>query len=160
MASREHDFIEKNEAGLLSMLQEMVRVPTVNPPGEDYREMVDLLATQSRDAGLRVDIHQVPEKEVRALLGTADYPRYNLIARWDVGAEKTVHFNAHYDVVPVSGDWRFGDAFTPGVSGGAVYGRGSGDMKGSIAALLMAIRALRESGSQPAFQYRVFFHCR
>ena len=87
MASREHDFIEKNEAGLLSMLQEMVRVPTVNPPGEDYREMVDLLATQSRDAGLRVDIHQVPEKEVRALLGTADYPRYNLIARWDVGEE-------------------------------------------------------------------------
>lgn len=157
MASREHDFIEKNEAGLLSMLQEMVRVPTVNPPGEDYREMVDLLATQSRDAGLRVDIHQVPDKEVRALLGTADYPRYNLIARWDVGAEKTVHFNAHYDVVPVSGDWRFGDAFTPGVSGGAVYGRGSGDMKGSIAALLMAIRALRESVSQPAFNIECSF---
>ena len=111
MARSEHYFIEENEADLLEMLQDMVRVPTVNPPGEDYREMVDLLSAQSREAGLTVEIHQVPDKEVRALLGTADYPRYNLIARWDVGAEKTVHFNAHYDVVPVSGAWRFGDAF-------------------------------------------------
>ena len=157
MARSEHSFIEENEAGLLEMLQDMVRVPTVNPPGEGYREMVDLLSAQSREAGLVVDIYQVPDAEVRALLGSAEYPRYNLIARWDVGAEKTVHFNAHYDVVPVSGAWRFGDPFTPGVSGGAVYGRGSGDMKGSIAALLMAIRALRESGSQPAFNIECSF---
>ena len=157
MARSEHSFIEENEADLLEMLQDMVRVPTVNPPGEGYRGMVDLLSAQSREAGLVVDIHQVPDAEVHALLGSAEYPRYNMIARWDVGAEKTVHFNAHYDVVPVSGAWRFGDAFTPGVSGGAVYGRGSGDMKGSIAALLMAIRALRESGSQPAFNIECSF---
>ena len=157
MASREHDFIEKNEAGLLSMLQEMVRVPTVNPPGEDYREMVDLLATQSRDAGLRVDIHQVPEKEVRALLGTADYPRYNLIARWDVGARRRfilMHITT-LCLCPATGALAM--HLLRAFPGGAVYGRGSGDMKGSIAALLMAIRALRESGSQPAFNIECSF---
>ena len=42
MARSEHNFIEENEADLLEMLQDMVRVPTVNPPGESYREMVDL----------------------------------------------------------------------------------------------------------------------
>ncbi len=157
MGSREHDYIDRSEQLLLGMLQDMVRVPTVNPPGCRYREMVDLLKEQSERVGLSVDIHRVPDDQVRALLGSADHPRYNLIARWDVGAAQTVHFNAHYDVVPVAGPWRFGDPFEPGVAAGCVYGRGSGDMKGSIAALLMAIGALRESGVEPAFNIECSF---
>ena len=74
MARIEHKFIEGNEADLLNMLQDMVRVPTVNPPGEDYREMVDVLSAQSRKAGLVVDIHQVPDEEVRALFGVCECP--------------------------------------------------------------------------------------
>ncbi len=157
MGSKEHDYIDRGEKRLLGMLQDMVRIPTVNPPGCRYREMVDLLKEQSEHVGLSVEIHRVPDDEVRALLGSTDHPRYNLIARWDVGAPKTVHFNAHYDVVPVAGSWRFGDPFEPGVAAGSVYGRGSGDMKGSIAALLMAIGALRESGVEPAFNVECSF---
>ena len=91
------------------------------------------------------------------MTGTADFPRYNLIARWDAGRERTVHFNAHYDVVPCSGQWKFGDPFKPGIAAGAVYGRGSGDMKGSIAALLMAIESLRAAGVEPAFNIECSF---
>jgi succinyl-diaminopimelate desuccinylase len=157
MGSSEHEYIERHESKLVRMLQDMVRVPTVNPPGAHYGEMVDLLSEQSRQAGLTVKVHQVPDAEVEALVGSADYPRYNVLARWDVGAPYTVHFNAHYDVVPVDGTWRFDSAFTPGIAAGSIYGRGSGDMKGSIAALLMAIAALRESGTTPAFNIECSF---
>ena len=50
---------------------------------------------------------------------------------WDTGARKTIHFNAHYDVVPVSGSWRHGSPFNPVVEKGWIYGRGTGDMKGA-----------------------------
>ncbi len=157
MNAKPHAYIERSEKRLVKLLQEMVRVPTVNPPGCNYREMVDLLQERSEERGLQVRVHRVPDARVREVLGTVDFPRYNLIARWDVGAAQTVHFNAHYDVVPVAGEWKFADAFAPTVSAGALYGRGSGDMKGSIAALLMAIEALRASGAEPAFNIECSF---
>ena len=40
---------------------------------------------------------------------------------------------------------KFGDPFTPVLRNGELYGRGAGDMKGSIAALLMAVEALRHN---------------
>ena len=96
-------------------------------------------------------MHRVPDQIVSAAGVDPEYPRYNLLARWDVGAARTVHFNAHYDVVPASGQWKFGGPFDPGVHKGWMYGRGSGDMKGSIVALLAAVEALKASGRQPAF---------
>lgn len=157
MGAEEHEYIEQNEKRLVQMLQSMVRVPTVNPPGLNYGQMVALLKGECEGRGLQAKVHEVPKKKVVQALGTADYSRYNLIARWDVGAERTVHFNAHYDVVPAAGQWKYGSAFEPGISAGALYGRGSGDMKGSIAALLMAIEALRASGSEPAFNIECSF---
>lgn len=157
MSAKEHEYIEQNEKRLVQMLQEMVRVPTVNPPGTNYGQMVALLKEQCEGRGLKVKVHEVPQKEVIQALGTADWPRYNLVAHWDVGAVRTVHFNAHYDVVPVAGKWKFNSAFEPGIGAGVLYGRGSGDMKGSIAALLMAIESLRASGTQPAFNIECSF---
>jgi succinyl-diaminopimelate desuccinylase len=72
-------------------------------------------------------------------------------------AKKTVHFNAHYDVVPVAGAWRHGDPFSGAVSNGWIYGRGTADMKGSIASLLLALRALRATGTAPLTNLEVSF---
>ncbi|MBM3278846.1 MAG: ArgE/DapE family deacylase [Candidatus Handelsmanbacteria bacterium] len=142
-------YLEQHQGRLVRDLQAMVRLPTVNPPGNDYRKMVDWLATRCEELGLEVAVHQVPQEAVRrAGLGL---PRYNVVTRWPVAGVPTVHFNAHYDVVPAAGKWRCGDPFNPEVRAGWLYGRGSGDMKGSIAALLMAIEALRHSGRKPAF---------
>ena len=53
---------------------------------------------------MQTRIAKVPKRRAEQVISNADsHPRLNLIARWDVGAEKTVHFNAHYDVVPVAG---------------------------------------------------------
>jgi succinyl-diaminopimelate desuccinylase len=152
-----HRYIEDGESQLVRNLQDMVRIGTVNPPGLDYRAMVEHLSARCEGLGMRSKVHRVPDGEVRRIIGSSEYPRYNLIARWDVGRERTVHFNAHYDVVPCSGQWKFGDPFEPGIAAGAVYGRGSGDMKGSIAALLMAVEALQASSVEPAFNIECSF---
>lgn len=152
-----HHYIDKREKQLVRSLQDMVRIGTVNPPGLEYRAMVDQLAKRCQHLGMRTKVHRVPDGEVRRVTGTAEYPRYNLVARLDVGQIQTVHFNAHYDVVPCAGRWRFGDPFEPGIAAGALYGRGSGDMKGSIAALLMALESLVASGANPAFNIECSF---
>ena len=157
MKSRAHQYVEEHQEQLLDSAQALVRVDTVNPPGRNYRAMADALLGRCQGLGLRAKVHRVPDQEVRRVLGSVEFPRYNLIARWDAGRPQTVHFNAHYDVVPCAGQWKFGDPFEPGLSAGALYGRGAGDMKGAIAALLMAVEALKATGAEPAFNIECSF---
>ena len=84
------------ESLLCQLLQDLVRIPTVNPPGANYSEMVDFLANLSGSLGLEVEKHQVNASDAIQIVPHAnDYPRFNLIARWNVGAKKTIHFNSH-----------------------------------------------------------------
>jgi succinyl-diaminopimelate desuccinylase len=90
-------------------------------------------------------------------------PRWNVLGR--LPAARTagsapapvLHFNAHYDVVPVSGTWRHGSPFSGAVEDGWIYGRGTADMKGSIASLLLALRAIRATDVAPALNVEVSF---
>lgn len=153
-------YIKDNQTKLCRLLQELVRIPTVNPPGENYTEIVELLEAKCSDLGMKTKVVKVPQRRVEQIIPNAtDYPRLNLIARWDVGAEKTVHFNSHYDVVPVAGDWRFNNPFSGKIEGDWLYGRGSDDMKDSIAALLFAIQAVRENDIVPSFNIECSFTC-
>jgi succinyl-diaminopimelate desuccinylase len=150
-------YIDANVPRLVRSLQALVRIPTVNPPGERYAECVEALRDRLRPLGFETRIVRVPAAFVEKILpGCGGHPRYNLIARLDAGRPKTVHFNAHYDVVPVGGTWRHGP-FDPVVRGGWVYGRGSGDMKGPIASFLHALEALGRSGIRPAYNVEVSF---
>ena len=151
--------INQGRASLCELLKELVRIPTVNPPGAHYAEMVDVLEEKCRVLGMETQVVRVPEAVARAIVPHAEtHPRLSLIARWDVGAEETVHFNAHFDVVPAAGDWSM-DPFEPKVVGDWLYGRGADDMKDSIAALLFALAALREHGVRPAFNIECSFVC-
>jgi len=143
---------------LVQLAADLIRLPTVNPPGRHYPACVARLAGACRQAGLKTRIVRVPQREVRAHLpDAAKHPRAIVLARWEVGARRTVHFNAHYDVVPaaVTG-WRFGP-FTPQVHRGALYGRGSADMKGAIASILHALRVMRATGVAPQVNVEVSF---
>ena len=150
-------YLEGREAHFAEALRLMVRIATVNPPGVDYLPMVEHLTGRLRALDMPPTVHRVPDADAVAEGIDPTYPRYNIIARWDVGARRTVHFNAHYDVVPVSaGDWRM-PPFDGKTSGGWLYGRGAGDMKGSIVALLGAIEALQATGAAPAVNVEVSF---
>ena len=156
MSPLEH--LDQRRRSLARELRKMVRLATVNPPGEGYRPMVVHLRDRLRDLGMRPSLHRVPDAEVAAAGIDPACPRYNLVARWDVGADRTVHFNAHYDVVPVApDDWRVAPPFEGLTRGGWLYGRGAGDMKGAIAALLGALHSLRHTRVDPAVNVEVSF---
>ena len=151
------DYLERHHAVALARLRDMVRLATVNPPGDRYGEMADYLHRRCGDLGMKSTIHRVPDDMMCAAGPAVEYPRYNVVARLDVGAEETVHFNAHYDVVPVGEGWKSGAPFSGRERGEWLYGRGSGDMKGSMAALLAAIEAVVESGASPAVNVECSF---
>ncbi len=136
---------------IVELLKRLISVPTVNPPGERYDEMAELLRGELESLGLRVEIHRVPDEVVERYYPWArGHPRYIVIAR--LGSDKpgpVLHFNGHYDVVPPGQGWSM-DPFQPVVRDGKVYGRGASDMKGGIASVIGAVRALLDSGWEPA----------
>jgi succinyl-diaminopimelate desuccinylase len=151
-------YLDQHQADLVTFLQRLVRLRTVNPPGENYGEITALLAQTLRDLGLQVRRLPIPRAlQAKTQPDQLDYPRYNVIGFWNTGAKQTIHFNAHYDVVPVSGVWRHGDAFNPVVEKGRIYGRGTADMKGAIASIVFALRALRAARTKPHFNVEVSF---
>lgn len=151
-------YLERHKDELVGFLQKLIRLRTVNPPGENYGAITLLLTEALRDAGLKTRRIQIPPSlQKQALPGSSAFPRYNVIGYWDTGAKKTVHFNSHYDVVPVSGRWRHGDAFNPVVENRCVYGRGTADMKGAIASTVFALKALHRTGVKPNFNVEVSF---
>lgn len=154
------EFIDHHVSHLVRRLQRLVRFPTVNPPGTDYGELTAWLAGEMTGVGLKTKRFTVPTRLVKQTLPPEQhaFPRFNLLGKWAVpGAGKTVHFNAHYDVVPVSGRWRHGGPFSGAVEGGWIYGRGTADMKGSIASLLLALQALRATRVSPRVNVEVSF---
>jgi succinyl-diaminopimelate desuccinylase len=157
---RINTFIDRNEPALLGRLKRLVGFPTVNPPGADYGEVTAYLTRELGRIGLSAKRYTIPGKLMRSVLpeDQHDFPRYNVLGKLKVpGAQKTIHFNAHFDVVPVSGTWRHGNPFSGAVEKGFIYGRGTADMKGSIASLLTALDAVVQTGSKPKMNIEVSF---
>ena len=157
---RLNTFIDRNTPVLLGRLQRLVGIPTVNPPGENYEAITGFLTRELAKVGLSARRFPIPRKLLQKSLPAWQhgYPRYNVLGKLRApGATKTVHFNAHYDVVPVSGTWRHGSPFSGAVEKGLIYGRGTADMKGSIASLLTALDALRQTRSRPLVNVEVSF---
>ncbi|MBC6407251.1 MAG: acetylornithine deacetylase/succinyl-diaminopimelate desuccinylase family protein [Rhodobacteraceae bacterium] len=131
------DRIDQARADLIALTQALVRIPTLNPPGEQYRDICEMLQARLRRGGFATEMlraHGAP--------GDSDlHPRWNLVARRE-GARKgeCVHFNSHIDVVEVGQGWSR-DPFAATLEGDRIYGRGTCDMKGGLAASIIAAEA-------------------
>ncbi|HEY3059511.1 MAG TPA: acetylornithine deacetylase/succinyl-diaminopimelate desuccinylase family protein [Chloroflexota bacterium] len=118
----------------------LVRIPTVNPPGDCYTECATLLANTLRQLGYTTQTlaaNGMPEH-------TQHHPRLNVIGMLGT-AQPVLHFNGHYDVVPAESGWTR-DPFGAEVCDGRIYGRGTCDQKAGIAASIYAIEAIRRTG--------------
>ncbi len=133
---------------MIEALQTLVRIPTVNPPGERYVEFVEQFESWMQSLGYATEIVSVPEDRLAELspLGNGS-PRPNLVARLSGpgGPGMRVHLNGHYDVVPAANDWTR-DPWGGEVIDGKIYGRGASDMKGGLVAQVFAVEALRRAG--------------
>ncbi len=122
---------------LIALTQDLIRIPTLNPPGDNYREICDYLDKRLQGSGFQTELiraHGTP--------GDSDkYPRWNIVARREgTGAGDCVHFNSHIDVVEVGHGWTK-DPFGGELTDGKIYGRGACDMKGGLAASIIAVEA-------------------
>ena len=129
--------IERRRDDLVRLTQALVRIPTMNPPGRHYREICEFLDHRLSGAGFASEL-------IRAEGTPGDsqsYPRWNIVARREGRAPgDCVHFNSHTDVVEVGHGWTT-DPFGGEVKDGRVYGRGTCDMKGGLAASIVAAEA-------------------
>ncbi len=120
----------------------MVRVPTVNPPGEAYRECAEVIGRQLKAWGHDVQYLEAADRPEH----TMTHPRVNVLGRLaGVRPGPCLHLNGHFDVVPPGEGWTT-DPFGGTVTDGRLYGRGTADMKGGIAAAATAIEAVRRAG--------------
>ena len=122
---------------LIALTQDMVRFPTLNPPGRLYGDFCRWLAGRMERMGWQVTLIRG-----EGAPGDSDtHPRWNLIARRE-GARSgpTVHFNSHHDVVPVGEGWTR-DPFGAELADGRIWGRGACDMKGGLATSIIAAEA-------------------
>jgi acetylornithine deacetylase len=116
-------------AELAASLVELESInPRLDPAGSGEGAVAEVVAEWARTAGLEVEIEDV-------LPG-----RPNVVVR-SQGAGPTLLLNGHLDTVGVAGMER---PFEPRIAGGRLYGRGAYDMKGALAAALVAAARAHE----------------
>ncbi|HLK69988.1 MAG TPA: ArgE/DapE family deacylase [Bryobacteraceae bacterium] len=119
-------------------LVRLVQINSINPtlssgaPGE--REIAAFISSSLRSIGLETEILE-PEPGRTSVLGRLH----------GTGGGRSLMFNAHCDTVDVPG---MAEPFSGALRDGRVHGRGSFDMKGSLAAGMAAAKALVDSGTQ------------
>ena len=129
--------IDARRDDLVRLTQGLIRIPTLNPPGRHYREICEYLAARLERSGFAVQL-----RRAHGTPGDSDaHPRWNMVARRQ-GARPgdCLHFNSHHDVVEVGHGWTR-DPFGGEVEGDRIYGRGACDMKGGLAASVIAAEA-------------------
>lgn len=124
--------LKRDRGDLLEFATELIRIPSENPPGQAYADCARLIGRRLREMGLTV----------RTLNPSSVAPCVSATFG-EIG--RALYFSGHYDVVPAQDR----SQFLPVVRKGILHGRGAADMKGGIAAMAFAIRAMATSGFEP-----------
>ncbi|MFQ6077331.1 MAG: M20 family metallopeptidase [Candidatus Bathyarchaeia archaeon] len=128
--------VDSNRKEILSLASNLVRIPSENPPG-DTAQIASLIEEYLKEHGIGTETHEPAEGRV------------SVIGRLGRRGGRGLIFNGHMDTVPI-GDvdrWSF-PPLRGMIEGGVLYGRGSVDMKGGLAAMMAAQRLLVEFEDQ------------
>lgn len=144
---------------IMDIMTKLVGVDTTVPPGNTYREYVDLISPYFKKLGYSLEEVIMPDELVKQIPYPLEGPRVNLVATKDFGQKKFVCFYGHMDVVPAPNDgekkWRFPPFEATMIKSGKIYGRGTSDMKGAMACLILALQIIEKLKLTPKFNIRV-----
>ena len=127
---------------MVEWLRGLVRIPTINPPGENYKDCAHFVADKLKEFGYEASFIEATGRPEC----TPERPRVNVIGHLNGSRfHPTLHFNGHIDVVPPGDGWTV-DPFAAEIRDGRIYGRGVTDQKAGIAASLFAVEAIRRAG--------------
>jgi len=150
--SRLKEWFQENKTNAVKFLQALVRENSTRGNESSAQAVV---IEKCRQLGLTLDIWEIGGDELK------NHPAYccdresfegnpNLVGVLKgIGGGRSMILNGHIDVVPVGDQesWKR-DPFSGYIESGKLYGRGSTDMKGGTAAMLMAIEAIVATGIQ------------
>jgi len=131
-------WVHEHQQEMAGLLEELISIPTENPPGKNYEQCANALQQRVRDAGLRCE-----RLECRAAGAERQEKVSSLMGTYGDG-ERALYFHGHYDVVPAQS----AEQFNPRRDKNFIFGRGTCDMKGGIVSMFYAVRALKECGVQ------------
>jgi succinyl-diaminopimelate desuccinylase len=125
----------------IAFTSELIRLPTINPPGELYDDCARLIGAALGSCGFDVEYYAAEGRPEH----TPTHPRINVVGtRHGARLRPVVHLNGHFDVVPPGDGWTI-DPFGGIVRDGRIWGRGSCDMKAGLAAAVFAAEAIRRA---------------
>src|SRR5580765_22217 len=126
---------------IVEFTADLVRIPTVNPPGEEYDACAHFLGDFLKRRAFEIEYVEAEGRPEH----TARHPRVNVVGSRRGGPGPVVHLNGHIDVVPPGDGWTV-DPFGGLVRDGKIYGRGVCDMKAGIASAVFAAEAIARAG--------------
>ena len=131
--------IELERDRLANTLADLVRINSVNP------DLVPGAAGEAEIAhAIAERLRRTPEIDVQ--LQVAGPNRPNVIASVGTGGGRTLMLNGHIDTVTLEG---MPEPLSGRIDGSKLYGRGSNDMKSSIAAMIVLLEEIAEAGDFP-----------
>ncbi|MFX1491547.1 MAG: M20 family metallopeptidase [Promethearchaeota archaeon] len=142
--------VEAKRNRLVALLKDLIHIPTVVPPGNNYEEMVQFLEPIFNKLDFQTKRVIIPTEEIERIPFPLEGPRINLVAHRDFEKGEAVTIYAHMDVVPIEEPWTK-EPFNPVVENGKLYGRGAIDMKSGIAGMIVALEVLHELRIKPHF---------
>jgi acetylornithine deacetylase/succinyl-diaminopimelate desuccinylase-like protein len=119
---------------LIGLTRDLVGAPSPNPPGDERHVVARLREHLSRIPGVRLRTY-TPAPHRVSLLATAG------------GSGRSLLLAAHTDTHPVTGDWQHDPLGREPVWRGRIFGRGTTDNKGAVAAMAIAFRRLVAAGA-------------
>ena len=126
----------------VAFTSDLIRIPTVNPPGDLYEECAHVIGDMLARCRFEVEYHAAEGLAEH----TRTHPRINVVGtRRGRSLRPLVHLNGHFDVVPAGAGWTV-DPFGGAVRDGRIWGRGSCDMKAGIASAVFAVEAIQRAG--------------
>ena len=135
MDTRERALAALDDDMLVQLTQDLVRIRTINPPGDEAKAAT-FVADWMKQNDMTAELVSHAEDGRASVVGGLN----------GQGERRAVLFSGHLDTVPAGDNWEH-EVLAADIDDGKIWGLGTTDMKAGVAAMLMAMRAVKQSGA-------------